>query len=900
MTTLNWTSLGSADSITDYTTFSAFPASASDGQLALALDTHTLYVYNSTAMAWQALSAPTSVLSIGMIDSNGASSNGASINGSNALVMQSASVTVPGLVNNATQSFSGNKTFSGTISASNLSGTNTGDQTITLTSDVTGSGTSSFATTVAFVGGSSAANVNTATSLVNTAQSGNKVLASPANGSSGNPAFRILVAADIPSLSGTYVTQAEVGAANGVASLDPSGKIPVAQLPSVVFQYQGSWDPSTNTPTLSDVTGTNGYVYYVTSLYLPAISGLTDPSMHNFQIGDLIIYSSSVNKWQLVTPAAGVSSVNNAQGAVTVNAINQLTGDVAAGPASGSQSVASTIQANVVSNAKLAQMTAHTFKGNNTGATSNALDLTQAQLTADLNLFTSTLQGLTPASGGGTTNFLRADGTWSPAGTGTVTSVSVVTLNGFAGTVSNATTTPAITLSTTITGILQGNGTSISAASTTGSGSIVLATSPTLVTPALGTPSAVTLTNGTGLPLTTGVTGTLPVANGGTGQVTLTNHGVLVGAGTSAISQLSVGISGTILSGSTGADPSFTSSPTLGANGGSSGILNMAGGTSGTVSVQATSATGTYNFNLPASAGTSGQPMLSAGGGGTPMTFGTLSIAGGGTGQITKAAAFDALSPMTTGGDLIYGGTSGTGTRLANGSAGQYLKSAGGTAAPVWTTSTLPTIQRFTSGSGTYTKPANVTYIKVTASGGGGGGGGAGVGNNGGSGGTGGTTTFGSSLLTATGGVGGNDAGGPSTGGTTTITTSGTVLALISVDGGTGNGIAGPVGTTMNFGAAGGNNPLGGAGGAAQNGSAGTNAATNTGGGGSGSGGTNASFLGAAGGGAGGYLQSIITSPSATYSYTIGASGTAGSAGTSGFSGGAGGSGFILVEEYYS
>ena len=45
---------------------------------------------------------------------------------------------------------------------------------------------------------------------------------------------------------------------------------------------------------------------------------------------------------------------------------------------------------------------------------------------------------------------------------GTVTSVSVVSANGLAGTVSNPTTTPAITLSTTQTGILTGNGTSIS------------------------------------------------------------------------------------------------------------------------------------------------------------------------------------------------------------------------------------------------------------------------------------------------------------------------------------------------------------------------------------------------------------------------------------------------------
>lgn len=49
-------------------------------------------------------------------------------------------------------------------------------------------------------------------------------------------------------------------------------------------------------------------------------------------------------------------------------------------------------------------------------------------------------------------------------GGGTVTTESVVSANGFAGSVANATTTPAITLSTTVTGVLKGNGTAISAA----------------------------------------------------------------------------------------------------------------------------------------------------------------------------------------------------------------------------------------------------------------------------------------------------------------------------------------------------------------------------------------------------------------------------------------------------
>lgn len=78
--------------------------------------------------------------------------NGASLSGQ-ALTLQPASGTQPGLMTAGSQTIGGAKTFSSTISASNLSGTNTGDQTITLTGDITGSGTGSFATTLATVNG---------------------------------------------------------------------------------------------------------------------------------------------------------------------------------------------------------------------------------------------------------------------------------------------------------------------------------------------------------------------------------------------------------------------------------------------------------------------------------------------------------------------------------------------------------------------------------------------------------------------------------------------------------------------------------------------------------------------------------------------------------------------------
>lgn len=122
-----------------------------------------------------------------------------------------------------------------------------------------------------------------------------------------------------------------------------------------------------------------------------------------------------------------------------------LTGDVTG---SGTGSFAATIANNSVTNAKLATVATATFKGRVAASTGNVEDLSGTQATTLLDEFTSALKGLAPASGGGTANFLRADGTWAapPGGSGTVTSVSVVTANGVSGSVATATTTPAITL----------------------------------------------------------------------------------------------------------------------------------------------------------------------------------------------------------------------------------------------------------------------------------------------------------------------------------------------------------------------------------------------------------------------------------------------------------------------
>lgn len=218
-----------------------------------------------------------------------------------------------------------------------------------------------------------------------------------------------------------------------------------------------------------------------------------------------------------------------------------------------------------------------------------------------------------------------------------------------------------------------------------------------------------------------------------------------------------------------------------------------------------------------------------------------------------------------------------------------------------------PTVQKFLTGSGTYTTPANVLYIRVRAVGAGGGGGGGGN-NTGGPAGVDGTagtnTTFGTTLLVANGGGagGGSNNGYGGAGGSASLGAA-TGLAFAGAYG-CGNGWG--QNTAMSPGGTGGSTPLGGAGGGSSGwvSSLGGTAVPNTGSGGGGGGagvtlgGNNAS---GGGGGAGGFVDAVIYTPAATYSYAVGVKGTGGAAtaGAGYFAGGDGADGLVIVEEFY-
>jgi hypothetical protein len=105
-------------------------------------------------------------------------------------------------------------------------------------------------------------------------------------------------------LLNTYQLRSEKGNANGYASLDSLGKVPISQLPSSIMEYKGTWNASTNTPTLANGTGDTGDVYICN------VAGTVNfgAGPLTFAVGDYVIYSGTI--WQRSSGAVGtVTSV---------------------------------------------------------------------------------------------------------------------------------------------------------------------------------------------------------------------------------------------------------------------------------------------------------------------------------------------------------------------------------------------------------------------------------------------------------------------------------------------------------------------------------------------------------------------------------------------------------------
>jgi hypothetical protein len=109
-----------------------------------------------------------------------------------------------------------------------------------------------------------------------------------------------------------YPLLTNAGAANGVATLDSTGHVPLAQLKGVLA-YQGGWNASTNTPTLASGVGTQGNFYEVTTAGATTLDG-SGP----WAVNDLVWFDGT--KWGRIGSNAGGTNGQStlAQGRLTL------------------------------------------------------------------------------------------------------------------------------------------------------------------------------------------------------------------------------------------------------------------------------------------------------------------------------------------------------------------------------------------------------------------------------------------------------------------------------------------------------------------------------------------------------------------------------------------------------
>jgi len=205
--------------------------------------------------------------------------------------------------------------------------------------------------------------------------------------------------------------------------------------------------------------------------------------------------------------------------------------------------------------------------------------------------------------------------------------------------------------------------------------------------------------------------GTLPVAAGGTNVTSFTANGIVYGNGTSALGVTAAGATGEVLIGNTG------SAPTWGTLSGAA-VTSFSAGTTGFTPSIATTGAITLAGTLATTNGGTGLTSFTSGGAlyatsSSALTTGTLPIASGGTGQISASAAFNALSPITTTGDLILGNGTNSATRLPIGTNGYVLTSDGTTASWQASSGGVSTFQTSLSGL----TPSTATSGAVTLAG---------------------------------------------------------------------------------------------------------------------------------------------------------------------------------------
>jgi hypothetical protein len=406
-------------------------------------------------------------------------------------------------------------------------------------------------------------------------QIANYVWAGPISGANATPTFRALVATDIPSIAISQVTSLQDTLNGFLTNSLSDGSIWIGNTSNAAVQRVLSGDvtvSNTGVTAIGLAKVQYDMIQDVTSQTLLGRYDALDGEVQQVTLSGDFLLNSSTGVLSLSSPVSPVVSTkgdllghdltaqqrvpssnvdgdillvnNSATGTYTDLGLNWVT---MSGDATIVASGAITIAAGAVTLAKMANLANNRIIGNVSGGSAAPSALTGTQVTGMLDLFSSSVQGVVPASGGGTVNFLRADGSWQPppGGGGGTTTFPLTINNSGSGASSGATFNGSAGVTISYNTI----GAQASSASLTSLAALSYASTAFV---------KMTGANTFSLDTTTYLSGTVSLANGGTNANNTAINGGVAYSTASAINITAAGTVGQILKSNGAGAPTWT------------------------------------------------------------------------------------------------------------------------------------------------------------------------------------------------------------------------------------------------------------------------------------------------------------------------------------------------------